>query len=240
MTTRFAGRTVVITGVGRAGQVGDLLARAFAREGAALALLGRTQTDVDARAMDTRAFGAEVVGIAADLTQDDAVGAAAQRVAEFASRRGGVHALVHAAGGFGTLGAVGESERQKWDDMLTINLTTAYVTARAFVPFLRKTGGACVFFASAASLPGAKVANVAAYAAAKSGVIALMRAIAQEESANGVRANALAPSAIRTPENEAAMGKDARFVEPSQLTDMVLFLCSDGSSAVTGQVLALG
>lgn len=240
MTTRFAARTVVITGVGRAGQVGDLLARAFAREGAALALLGRTQAEAEARAMDIRAFGADVIGIGADLTQDDAAAAAAQRVAEFAATRGGVHALVHAAGGFGTLGAVGESERKRWDDMLTINLTTAYVTARAFVPMLRETGGACVFFASAAALPGATVANVAAYAAAKSGVITLMRAIAQEESAHGVRANALAPSAIRTPENEGAMGKEARFVEPAQLADTVLFLCSDGSSAVTGQVLALG
>ena len=233
MTTRYSGRTVVITGVGRVGQVGDLLARAFAREGAALALLGRTIAEVDARAMELRALGADVIGIGADLTETDAVGAAAQRVFEFAGARGGVHALVHAAGGFGSLGAVGESERTRWDDMLTINLTTAYVTARAFVPSLRATGGACLFFASAAALPGASVANVAAYAAAKSGVITLMRAIAQEESANGVRANALAPSAIRTPENEAAMGKDARFVEPAHLVETVLFLCSEASRAVT-------
>lgn len=240
MSRRFEGRTVVVTGVGRAGQVGDQLAHAFAREGAAVALLGRTMGEIEARAASIRVPGAEVIAIAADLTSDTAAGTAAREVAEFARSHGGVHALVHAAGGFAVTGKVTDTERGRWDDMIAISLTTAFVTARAMLPLLRETRGSCLFFASAAALPGAKVENVAAYAVAKSGVVTLMRAIALEEATAGVRANAVAPTAIRTPENEKAMGMNGRYVEPADLAAAVLFLCSDESRAITGQVIALG
>lgn len=238
--TRYEGRTVVITGVGRAGQVGDQLAHAFAREGASVALLGRTAREVEARAAGVRESGGRALAVEADLTSDRALDAAARVVAEFASSHGGVHALVHAAGGFGMLGAVAESERRAWEDMIAINLTTAYATARAFTPMLRESRGALLFFASAAALPGAKVANMAAYAVAKGGIVTLMRAIAQEERAHGVRANAVAPTAVRTPENERTMGADARYVEPADLAATVLYLCSDDARAVSGEVITLG
>lgn len=240
MSKRFEGRTVAITGVGRVGQVGDQLAQAFAREGAALVLLGRAADEVGERAEAARALGVDVMDMGVDLTRVDSVQSAAGLAAEFSASRGGLHAFVHAAGGFGMTGIVAETERGRWDDMLAINLTTAFVTARAFVPLLRATRGASVFFASAAALPGGKVAKMSAYAAAKGGVITLMRAIAQEEASSGVRANAVAPTSIRTPENEKAMGKDVRYVEPAELAETILFLCSDGARAISGQIIALG
>jgi NAD(P)-dependent dehydrogenase (short-subunit alcohol dehydrogenase family) len=97
-----------------------------------------------------------------------------------------------------------------------------------------------VFFGSAAALPGASVANMAAYATAKGGVLTLMRALAEEERASGVRANALAPTSIRTAANEASMGSDARYVERDDVARMVVWLCSDASRPMTGQVIALG
>jgi NAD(P)-dependent dehydrogenase (short-subunit alcohol dehydrogenase family) len=81
---------------------------------------------------------------------------------------------------------------------------------------------------------------MAAYAAAKSGVLALMRAVAEEERATGVRANALAPTAIRTAANLDSMGENVRYVEREEVADAVLFLCSDGASAISGQVIRLG
>jgi NAD(P)-dependent dehydrogenase (short-subunit alcohol dehydrogenase family) len=68
-------------------------------------------------------------------------------------------------------------------------------------------------------------------------VLALMRAVAQEEAKNGVRANALAPSSIRTASNVAAMGKDVSYVEPADLANVVAFLCSPESAAISGQIL---
>ena len=80
---------------------------------------------------------------------------------------------------------------------------------------------------------------MAAYAAAKSGVVALTRAIAAEERGNGVRANAVAPATIRTAANVSAMGADSRYVEREQVADAVVFLCSPRASAISGVVLPL-
>ena len=136
-------------------------------------------------------------------------------------------------------GPVVDSADDVWGRQIAVNLTTAYVTARAFLPLLRQGRGSIVFFASQAALPGASVAGMAAYAAAKSGVVALTRAIAAEERASGVRANAIAPATIRTAVNVSAMGADARYVEREQVADAVVFLCSPRASAISGVVLPL-
>jgi 3-oxoacyl-[acyl-carrier protein] reductase len=148
-----------------------------------------------------------------------------------------VHALVHLAGGFAASGPVADSDPAVWMRQFTINLTTAYLTTRAFLPLLRATKGAIVLFGSEAALPGARVAGIAAYAAAKSALLTLAQAIAQEEREHGVRANALAPAAIRTAANLAAMGADTAFVTREAVAEVVLWLCSDAARAVTGQVV---
>jgi 3-oxoacyl-[acyl-carrier protein] reductase len=94
-----------------------------------------------------------------------------------------------------------------------------------------------VFFGSEAALPGARVAGIAAYAAAKGAVLTLVQAIAQEERDNGVRANALAPAAIRTAANIAEMGADAAYVTREAVADVAVWLCSEAARAVTGQVV---
>ena len=83
---------------------------------------------------------------------------------------------------------------------------------RAF-PLARKRQGSIVFFASAAALPGARIAEMSAYAASKAGVVTLMRAIAQEERDTVCASNALAPTSIRTATNLEAMGTSTRYVE---------------------------
>jgi len=137
-------------------------------------------------------------------------------------------------------GPIADSDVAGWNRQLAINLTTAFVTTRALLPMLRTGRGAIVYFASEAALPGARVAAMAAYAVAKTGVLTLMRAVAQEERGNGVRANAVAPSSIRTATNVQAMGDGVRYVEREEVADTVLYLCSERASAVTGQVLRLG
>jgi NAD(P)-dependent dehydrogenase (short-subunit alcohol dehydrogenase family) len=143
------------------------------------------------------------------------------------------------AGGFAASGPVAESSLDVWHRQISINLTTAYVVARAFLPFLRAGRGSLVFFASAASLPGASGEGVSAYAVAKGGVVTLMRAIAAEERACGVRANAVAPTAIRTAANERAMGDTVHYVDREQVADVVTFLCSDQASAISGALVPI-
>jgi NAD(P)-dependent dehydrogenase (short-subunit alcohol dehydrogenase family) len=151
----------------------------------------------------------------------------------------GLHALVCVAGGFAMSGPVAESDPAIFHKMITINLTTAYLTTRGILPLLRRARGSIVYFSAAAVLPGGSAARISGYAAAKSGVSMLMRAVAAEEAEHGVRANALAPTMIRTATNEQSMGSDKRYVERDQIADIALYLCSDAANAITGQVIRL-
>jgi NAD(P)-dependent dehydrogenase (short-subunit alcohol dehydrogenase family) len=233
----FSGSTVVLTGVGGEGQVGEVVAQAFAKLGASLVLVDRTAEKVEARAAAITAAGSAARGYACDLTNVDDVAALTARVkAEHGEK---LQALVHMAGGFAMSGPVAESDIAVWNRQLAINLTTAYLTTRAFLPLVRAARGSIVLFASQAALAGATGKNMAAYAVAKTGVATLMRAIAAEERANGVRVNAVAPTAIRTGANLNAMGEKADYVEREEVASVVTFLCSDAASAITGELLPL-
>jgi NAD(P)-dependent dehydrogenase (short-subunit alcohol dehydrogenase family) len=234
---RFDDRTVVLTGVGREGQVGEVVARTFAERGAAVAAIDRIQDELEARVADLRAGGHRATAHVCDLTDEAQLRAVADDIAKLS--KGRVAALVNLAGGFAMSGPVSESDPSVWQRQLAINLTTAYLTTRAFLPLVRAARGSIVFFASAAALPGSKPKEMSAYAAAKSGVLTLMRAVAEEERAHGVRANAVAPTSIRTASNLASMGESTRYVEREEVAEVVTWLCSDGAKAVSGQVIAL-
>jgi NAD(P)-dependent dehydrogenase (short-subunit alcohol dehydrogenase family) len=231
------GAVVVITGVGRRGQVGEVVAAAFARQGATLVLVDRDMDTVNERARDL-ASQTMTHPFACDLTDPTAVGELSERISNVAPN--GVTAVVHLAGGYVEGAPVGATEPSAWHKLFAINLTTAFVATRAFLPLVRRARGSMVYFASAASLPGAGVANMSAYTAAKGGVITLMRAVAAEEKASGVRANALAPQAIRTGDNLASMGKEHHYIERETVAAWVLWLCSRLAGPVSGQVIRLG
>ena len=231
----FAGRGIVITGVGRAGQVGEAVAAAFATRGARVFLVDRNEGEARARAEALAATGGRAASLGADLTDAGAVAALAERVRDATAGR--LHAVVHLAGGFAPSGPVADSDPAVWASQWSINATSAYLVARGFLPQLRAAKGSLVLFASEAVLPGARSATLSAYVASKSAVVALVHAIAQEEAAYGVRANAVAPTTIRTAANLASMPADTPMVTREAVADVVCWLCSDQSRAVTGQVV---
>jgi NAD(P)-dependent dehydrogenase (short-subunit alcohol dehydrogenase family) len=233
----LAGRTILVTGIGRQGQVGEAVANALADEGASIIAVDLLRDAAEERAAELRARGASARAYACDLTSEGDVEQLASAIAvDHGGRLGG---LVHLAGGF-AMASVADGSLAVWQTQLALNLTTAALATRAFLPLIRATRGTLVFFGSAAALPGASVANMAAYVTAKSGVLTLMRAVAEEERSTGVRANALAPASIRTAANEKSMGTGARYVERDDVARMVVWLCSSQSAPLTGQVLALG
>ena len=136
-------------------------------------------------------------------------------------------------------GPVGDSSHEAYARQIAINLTTAYSVARAFVAPIRAARGAFVFVVSAALSAGGKVAGLSAYAAAKGGVVQVMRALAQEEREHGVRSNAVAPTAIRTAANLGSMGDRFPYVEREQFADAVTTLCDPALSRVSGQIIEL-
>lgn len=233
----FRESTVVLTGVGKPGQVGEVVAATFASRGARVIVVDREAADAQARASDLAFYSAQAHGLGCDLTDPVQVRDMATTIDALAPA--GVHAVVHMAGGYVDGTAIADLDPAALHKLIAINLTTAFLATKALIPLARKARGSMVYFASAAALPGASVARSAAYAASKGGVITLMRAVAAEERSNGVRANALAPQAIRTESNLATMGPAQQYVEREQVAASVLWLCSQAAAAVTGQVIRL-
>lgn len=230
----------VVTGIGRTGQTGEVIARVLAQAGMRIVAIARSRDEAKARADDLRTAGHDAVSFACDLSDESQVASLARDVAQIAGSPPRIDALVNIAGGFAMSGPVADSTLDVWRTQLSINVATAYLATRAFLPMLREARGSIVYFASAAALPGANVSRMWAYAASKSSVIALMRAVAEEERASGVRANAVAPTAIRTEANLSSMGDKTKYVEREDVAAAVSWLCSDASRAVTGQVIRLG
>jgi NAD(P)-dependent dehydrogenase (short-subunit alcohol dehydrogenase family) len=213
------------------------MAQTFARAGANLVLVDRDIDAADARTAELRSLGISVHHLACDLSDVAAVNDLATKLQLLAPD--GVHALICVAGGFAMSGPVAESDPAIFSKMLAINLMTAYLTTRAVLSLVRRARGSIIYFSAAAVLPGGTGARMSAYAAAKSAVSMLMRAVAAEEAEHGVRANALAPTMIRTATNEETMGRDKRYVEREQIADIALYLCSDAARAITGQIIRL-
>ena len=222
----------LVTGVGAKGQVGEAVAAALARRGDTVIIISRSADEAAARAAELG-----VRGFSCDLTD----AAAVDRLAADVRREVGekLDALVNLAGGFASSGPLAASDVAVMRKQIDINYTTAYLATRAFLPMIAAARGSIVFFASEAVIEGAKTSGVAAYAAAKAAVTALMRSVADEGREAGFRANALAPAAIRTVTNEASMGGKARYVEREDVAAAVAFLCSPASGAVSGQVIRL-
>jgi NAD(P)-dependent dehydrogenase (short-subunit alcohol dehydrogenase family) len=240
----FTDKLIVITGVGRAGQVGEAIAQSFAQRGASLALLDREHDQVEARAAELEPHlrgPARVSAHTANLADaGDAERAAAEALwAHREHHLDRVHAVVCVAGGFGMTGPLHEADPEAWTKQFTINLETAFATTRAFLPAVREARGSFVFFGSVAATPGGSPKGMAAYAAAKSGVLSLMRTVALDEKGNGVRANAVAPTAVRTASNVADMGDKSDYVERESVADVVAFLVSPLARNVSGQVIVL-
>jgi NAD(P)-dependent dehydrogenase (short-subunit alcohol dehydrogenase family) len=230
-------KCALLTGVGKEGQVGEVVARRLAADGFALILVDRTPENVSARAATLTKDGFLAKAHACDLADESAVRSLFQTLA--ADGVDALDAVVHMAGGFALSGPVAEAGLGDFEKQLTINLRTAFLVSRSAIPLLRKRRGSMVFFASESALSGALVARVSAYAASKSAVVSLCRSISQEEREAGVRANALAPAAIRTAANLSTMNPSSKFVERDDVAATVSYLCSEQSHAVTGQVIRL-
>jgi 3-oxoacyl-[acyl-carrier protein] reductase len=231
----LANKIALITGVGRAGQIGHAIARAFGAAGAALVIVDRDAPGVAARGDELRASGVTVRVVTGDLTQAETGRAA---VATAQRELGGLDIAINVAGGLTTYGAFLETTPAAFDRELAINLKTAWYVCQAAIPAMVARGaGSIVSFASIALIRPAD--KLAAYSAAKAAVAGLTQALAREYREQNVRVNAVAPAAVRTSDNVSQMGSTpaAPFVEMEDIVHVVRFLASDASRGITGQVV---
>lgn len=209
------------------GALGSAIGGALLASGASVALVDQ------ARAPDGLPEGAFACG-GVDLCDPHATRRSLDGVAE---RFGGLDGIVNAAGGFAWEYVEG-GDIATWDRMYAINVRTALLASQAALPHLLRQGRGRIVNIGAMSA-GRAQAGMGAYAAAKSGVARLTEAMAEELLERGITVNAILPSIIDTPANRAAMpdADTSRWVAPAALAQVVLFLLSDASAAVTGALL---
>ena len=227
------GKFAFVTGVSQAGQIGQAVAQAMAEQGAGLVIAARTRANVDARADELRSRGARVLAVAADLTEEGAVAAAVDLMMR---EYGRTDILVNLAGGLTRYKPAVEHSLDDWQHEMGNNLLSSFLCSRAvFKPMQASGGGTIINFARA----GLPQASMAAYNCAKAGIEALTRTLALEGCDAGIRVNAVAPGLVDTESNIAAMKpKDLKlWTRREDIARATVFLASDASAGITGQVL---
>jgi NAD(P)-dependent dehydrogenase (short-subunit alcohol dehydrogenase family) len=238
------GKVAIITGASTG--IGAAAARLFAAEGARLVLVARTQATLAALADEIGARGGECAVHAGDVRDE----ATAQGAVALAKRAfGGLDVAFNNAGALGEMGAVTDISTDGWRDAIDVNLTGSFFAARHQIPALLERGGGSLIFTSTFVGHTAGFPGMSAYAASKAGVIGLMRNLAVEYAARGVRVNALLPGAVDTPMGRdvahteelrkfvASLNAMKRIAEPEELARAALFLASDASSFMTGEAM---
>lgn len=229
----FDGRVVVVTGA--AGNLGRATALAFARRGARLALLDRDPEGLKICADELDLDGENVSIAIVNLCDQASVN---QAVQETVAKLGSIDILANIAGGFTMGSRLHETTDEDWNLMMDLNARSILHTCRAIVPhLLRQGGGRIVNVAARAAREG--TAKMGAYCAAKAAVITLTETLAAEHKFDNINANCILPGTIDTPQNRQDMpdADHGKWVSPAALADVVTFLASEASRAVTGAAI---
>jgi NAD(P)-dependent dehydrogenase (short-subunit alcohol dehydrogenase family) len=234
-------RVALVTGAARG--IGLATAERFLGEGWSVAMLDK---DAEALAAAVKALDrpGRVLELAADVSRPAEVEAAITRIRACFGR---LDALVNNAG-IAHFGPMMETSLEAWNENLAVNLTGPFLVTKAAVPLMRETGGAIVNITSISSLRASTLR--VAYGTSKAGLGHLTKQMAVELASYGIRVNAVAPGPVDTamakkvhsPEIRADY-HDAiplnRYGLPEELADAIVYLCSPGSSYITGQTLAV-
>jgi NAD(P)-dependent dehydrogenase (short-subunit alcohol dehydrogenase family) len=246
---RLDGRVALIPGGG--GSIGGAIAEAFAGVGAKVAVAGRNQEALDATVARVQAAGSEAVAVPGDATVEADV---ERMVARTIETFGKIDIVVNAVGG-GAGQALHPAEaypRDKWDWIMELNVRSTILPTQAAVRAMIEAGhgGAVLNLSSVRANLGIN-AGYSAYVAAKGAISALTRQWATEWAKHGIRANAIMPTFVDTPQVASLLADPTfkagivnriplqRIGELGDLVGPAIFLCSDAAAFVTGQVLGI-
>ncbi len=234
------GRRVVITGASRG--LGELLAHAFSRAGARVALVARTERDLKEVAGALPGESLVLAGDVCDAEFDDAVAAAV------AAEWGGIDAWICNAGISPVVAGPTEMDPEVWRRVIEVNLTGSFLGARAAASAMGQ-GGRVIFTGSVLGERPAR--GLGAYSASKAGLVGLAKSLALDLAPSGITVNVVSPGWFDSPlaagwtsderRSEAVLGHTAlgRWGAPGDLAGAYLFLASEAAGFVTGTVLAV-
>ena len=244
--SELMGKVAIVTGASAG--IGRAAAFALAAEGANVVLADVDVARGEQVASDISDTGGTAIFVRTDVTDDTSVAAL---VSTAIARLGGVDVAFNNAGIEGTPAPTADCTPENWQRTLAVNLTGVWSCMRHEIPaMLERGGGAIVNMSSVAGLVG--FATIPAYVASKHGVAGLTKTAALEYAEQGIRVNAVCPGVIDTemverftggqPETQAAMIATepvGRLGRPEEIADAVVWLCSERSSFVTGQAIAV-
>jgi 3-hydroxybutyrate dehydrogenase len=226
ITMKLKDKSAIITGA--ASGIGKEIALVFAREGANVAIADLNKDAADATANEIRASGGQAMGVAMNVSDEQAVN---DGVATVVRAFGGVDILVSNAG-IQIVHALEDFTYADWKKMLAIHVDGVFLTTRACLPYMYKSGrgGSVIYMGSVHS----KEASVlkAPYVTAKHGLSGLAKVVAKEGGPHGVRANAICPGFVRTPLVEKQIPEQAKELGISE-EDVVRRSCSRRQSTAS-------
>jgi NAD(P)-dependent dehydrogenase (short-subunit alcohol dehydrogenase family) len=241
----LTGKNAFITGASRG--IGRSIAVALAEAGADVALVARSADGLADTAAAITAVGRKAFVIPADVTSRESV---EQAVSAAIDQLGEVDVVVNNAGGSNFMVGFRDLRLEGWEKLIRLNLDSAVYVCHAFAGHLLDRGqGAVINVASVAGIAASPL--LAPYGAAKAGLISLTKSLAYEWAADGVRVNALCPGWTATDLNRTlwldptagpatiATVPMHRWGKPEEMAGPALFLASDASSYMTGQVLII-
>ncbi|MBC8037318.1 MAG: SDR family oxidoreductase [Rhizobiales bacterium] len=244
--TVLANKIAIVTGASSG--IGRATALLFAREGASLVVTARRQSELDKLVAEIEKTGGKAIAVAGDV-KDEAL---AKALVDTATKHfGGLDIAFNNAGVVGEMKPLPDVSLAEWRDTLDINLTSAFLGAKYQVPAMLKRGGGSLIFTSSFVGYTVGMPGMAVYAASKAGQIGLVKALAAEFGAKGIRANAILPGGTDTPAsmtNTPGAGPEVlafvenlhalkRMAKPEEIARTVLHLASDASSFITGTAL---
>src|SRR5438067_11098156 len=247
----LAGKRAVVTGAGRG--IGRGIALAFANAGADVAVTARTSAELGQLVREIQAMGRHCLAVPCDVTDTEQIQEMAKTLLE---GLGGIDILVNNAGNAGSHKFVTHPD-ELWHRMLAINLTSVYYVTKAFVPkLIEQRSGRIINIASIASRVGGSY--IAAYTAAKHGVLGLTRALAVELMPYNITVNAICPGYVNTPMTDGNVSNIAartgmpeskarealentspqkRLIEPEEVASIAVFLAQDINRGITGEAI---
>ncbi len=229
---QLANRVAIITGGGRG--IGKAIALAYAHEGARVVIAARTRDELEQTADEIKAAGGQALPVVCDVADEDQV---KSMVSSTLDAFGRVDILVNNAG-VGNLRPVYAIPKQSFESVLAVNLVGTFLcTKHVWKPMRDQGSGVIINVSSTGGLRGYPF--LSAYCASKWGQIGFTKACAEEGKADNIRVNALAPGKADTAFRAQINEDKSRMLSPEDHVGVCVFLASDASQYITGQVIPL-